>query len=86
MNSTSEPTSASTITPAGRVIKHGRTEHTIQGPYFVVVMKGDRVGSSVTGIQTPERCQQLAEEYAQRYGAPIVTPRLGMSTPSPAEA
>ncbi|MFP3637689.1 hypothetical protein [Paraburkholderia sp. SIMBA_054] len=58
------------------VIRHGRTVNTICGPYVVMLMRGGRVSSSVSGIRTAEACQARAEEYAQLYNARIVTPRL----------
>jgi hypothetical protein len=62
--------------PSAIVIKHGRTDNTVLGPYFVVLMRGDRVSASMTGIKTADACQERAEEYARLYGAPIVTPIL----------
>jgi hypothetical protein len=60
----------------GPVIKHGQTENMIYGPYYVLLIRGDRVGASVSGIRTPEACEERAAQYSRAYGAPIVTPSL----------
>ncbi|MBK6616510.1 hypothetical protein [Ottowia sp.] len=66
-------------------VEHQKIESTIAGPYTVVVFKhrGPRpdnrtafVASTVTGIQTPELCDQRALTYAENFGATIVTPML----------
>ncbi len=47
--------------------------NTIGGAFGVFALKDGRVVSSVTGIQTLQRCRQVAEDYHFSFGrAPII--------------
>lgn len=64
------------------VIRHGAPSgNLIYGPYMVHVMGIEpngamRTAATVTGIETAERCDHLAVEYAHQYGASIASPML----------
>jgi len=63
-------------------IHHGAPSgNLIHGPYAVHVLAIEpngavRTASMVTGIQTAERCDLLAAEYAHNFGASIQSPML----------
>ena len=43
----------------------------INGVFAIYVVRGDSIIASRTGIATAERCAELAQQYADNYGAPI---------------
>lgn len=55
-------------------IMHGKTDNPMFGPYYVLYMQGDKVGASVTGIQSAKVCDERALEYSAAYNAPIESP------------
>jgi len=63
-------------------IHHGAPSgNLINGPYMVHVLAIEtngavRTAATVTGIETAERCDLLAAEYAHHFGASIQSPMI----------
>jgi|GEM_PF-5372148 hypothetical protein len=43
----------------------------INGVFAVYVVRGDSIIASRTGIDSAARCAELAQQYADNYGAPL---------------
>ncbi len=62
-------------------VMHFQSTALIGGPYQAIVLKVDGEGnktrvSSITCIDNPNRCNEVARDFAETYGAKIITPQV----------